>query len=256
MATLNMMSWNVYGGDTQSLADAIKGTHPKGNVDLGLDLVVLEEAQNQATATFYNPLKLLAGYSIDGPYKENFTMIKLSGGQNIYAAQGVNRSYSILSKTANITINSVGLVNLVNDPYVLAPNDAIRAAQVGLNQRPPLAIDLTHKTGVANNKITVFAWHAPVAPFTDQVLKLFDGSKALADAETTNGNRVIIAGDLNTKDVTKVFNKFDGLQDKFDYILTNFGTVKDLRKVVAGSDKVLDALWGDAHPAVAGEITY
>lgn len=30
MPTLNMMSWNVYGGDTQALADTIKGTHAKG----------------------------------------------------------------------------------------------------------------------------------------------------------------------------------------------------------------------------------
>lgn len=256
MPALNLMSWNVYGGDLQALADTIKGTHAKGmGVNLDLDLIMLEEAQNKSSATFYNPLKAIAAYAIAGPYLENFSMIKLPSGSNVYAAQGVNRSYSIVYKSSTITINGAALVNLVNDPHVVSPKDAITAAQMGLNQRPPLAVDFSHKTGGGSNRMMMFAWHAPVHPFTHAVLQIFDGSKALADAETKT-KRVIIAGDLNTSDVSKVFNTFGGIQDKFDFILSNFGTVGDMRSALPASGPILDELWGDAHPAIAGRISY
>lgn len=222
---------------------------------MNLDLIMLEEAQNKSTATFYTPLNGLAAYGISGPYLENFSMIKLPSGGNVYAAQGVNRSYSIVYKTSTITINGAGLVNMVNDPHVVTPKDAITATQMGLNQRPPLAVDFSHKTGGGSNRIIMFAWHAPVHPFTHAVLQLFDGSKALQDAETKT-KRVIIAGDLNTTDVSKVFNTFAGIQDKFDFILSNFGAVADMRSVLPASGPVLDQLWGDAHPAIAGQIAY
>ncbi len=256
-----MMTWNAYGGDMDLLSKAMTGTVTNhAGVNLDLDLVVLEEAANKTSnQEFYNPLKTLAhhSYSMVGPFAENFSVNVLPSQKKIYAAQGVNRSYVVLYRTTTINSVAAALVNWVTDANLTPPKDPLQAAMDGFNQRPPLKVTFKHKVNGADNAMTMFAWHAPVGNFNTISLQMLNDSATLAKAENNGAGRVIIAGDLNTADVSAYFASFSGLQDKFDYIMANFATsVEDLRKKVNNSTAVLDQLWGDAHPAVAGQISY
>lgn len=262
MPNLNLMTWNVYGGDTNLLMQAMTGAAPPPNagVNLNLDLVILEEAVNQvANQNFYNPINTLTAhhnYGRFGPILENFSSLVLPGtNKRIYAAQGVNRSYVVLYRTGSINSLGGGLLNWTTDPNLQVPQTAFEAAQDGFNQRPPLVVTFNHRDGGIDRAMTLFAWHAPVGHYNTVSMDMLDESARLTNAEA-GGGRVIIAGDLNTANLGAYFNNFAGLQDKFDYILSNFGAVTDLRNVVANSGPLLDQLWGDAHPAVAGQIAY
>jgi hypothetical protein len=255
------MSWNVYGGDTNLMMQAMIGTVVgHAGVNLNLDLVVLEEAVNAPTNPhFYNPITTLTtnhGYALVGPILENIAVRVIPGTTSrLYAAQGVNRSYVVLYRTAVINTVAAGLLDWLGDANLQPPNNAFDAAQEGFNQRPPLVVTFTHSVGAANNPMTLFAWHAPTGHYNHASLDMLNASARLANAQLGAG-RVIIAGDLNNNDVGPWFGGFNGIQDDLDYVMANFGATADLTGVVAGSAPVLNQLWGDAHPAIAAQINY
>lgn len=252
MPKLTVLSWNCQGGDIDALVVAITYIKP--------DIVALQEAPKTGSKRFdLSKLENLPGYS--GSKVDEFETLVVTGAGSTSSGFRVTtdttvKAYYLMVRSDRLKCNSLKLLNYTKEPVFASATSAFKATSLGFSQRPPALAILQSKAG---RNIHLWMWHAPIGHWNKSSLSMFDGSEALQKS-TDDADLTIIAGDLNTRSVSSVFDAFAGIRDgAYDYILaTNPDDdceVEDGRKT-AGFGKVLDALAGDAHSAVLGVITF
>lgn len=237
---MRIVSWNAYGAPEATLR-----TLGLALLSENIDVCVLQETHAE-NDHWYDPLRNIRGYALVPAIAENQSIALPTGGE-IHPPQTV-RGYAVLYREATAPPSArPTLLNYTRDAYwgPLTPCSAFEAEKKGYNQRPALAVPVTYNREPA----FIYTWHAPQDIWNGVALNMFSRSAFLKRA---SANHTVIAGDLNTKSVSGIFNGFAGLQQKdskIDYILANtqLGSVNEIPG--------LNVSFG-THWAVAAEVSW